>query len=112
MVSVLRQRKQEMLGADELIPEPLGLFPCTLQRLCEVLGDRLVGETCPGDFRESLHELIRLDPDDREVTAALLDDRHGRTSGILDEGREEMLRLNELVCVAGGDLLGVLEGLL
>ncbi len=108
---VARQRQQEHLRGDELVAALLRFLVGEIEQVGEVTADR---HLAAGAFhlRQAVDGRVQRLPQRRDIDAGTRQQRRGAAVVLVEQGQQQVLRLDHLVVVADGDALGVGDGLL
>ena len=104
-----RQRDEQMLGADELVLQPLRFG---LRRVEDQLHPRRQADVGAVGLRHRLQQRPRLGGHARRVDRHLAEDRRDDAAGLLDQGDEQMLGCDLRVVLLGREVLRAEDGFL
>jgi hypothetical protein len=105
--AILGECDEEVFGADVLILERGGFLPSALQQRGKLA--RKVLLQCAADLREPLQLLLQLPLEQGAVDLQLLQHRGNDAGGVLQQGCQQMERLDGLVLPLERDLLRPLD---
>ena len=108
---VLGQRQQEQLGGDELVASLLGFLVGEIEQIGQLARDVDLAAVAL-DLGQALDARAQGLAQRRHVDAGLGQDRGGAAILLIDQGQQQMLRLDIGIVVAHREALRVGEGLL
>ncbi len=104
-----REREQQVLGADVLVLERLGLFLGLVEHLIELAGERRVAAAALLGIARSL--LLDLGSQVADVRADLLQERNDDPFFLAEQGEEQVAIVDEGIAGAAGEAEGFLDGI-
>jgi hypothetical protein len=108
---VVGQRQQKHLAGDELVAALLGGLVGEVEQVAQVAPDRHLAAVAL-HLGQALEGLAEGGLQPGAIHAGPLQQRRGAAVVLVEQGQQQVLRLDELLVVADGQALGVGEGLL